>query len=268
MVIFPAIVAALTPVAEAALVSALVGGAFGGATCAVGSALTGYHQHGKLNHEIALSSAYAAADCAAEGALVGGAFGGAFAVVAPAVAPTLQVVDDLARPVLHAVDDTARPALQALDDLAKPLVKRIGAATDDAVAGAKKAAESLGNIARSPFNLLRNSLNARNYLAMGNAPAGKMYVYVMKDAATGLHKIGLTTKAPRRRLDGIAKAIKSKLDYTCIIETAKPPNGTKSLERKLHDLFEEARQTHPTPHSGATEWFVLTAAQVARACSH
>ncbi|MYI42130.1 MAG: GIY-YIG nuclease family protein [Chloroflexi bacterium] len=163
------------------------------------------------------------------------------------------------------MDDLARPAAQAVDDFTKPLTKRIGAAADDVAKGLDDAANSVTRGVRGLIKRERNGWNARNYAAMGKPPAGTRYVYLMEDSANGVHKIGMTTKqTPAQRIQQVAGKSKSKLTYTCIIET---PKDAK-LEGKLHELFRGAKTAHPTSGYNSIEWFALTTAQVAHACSH
>ena len=257
----PAIVAALTPIVEAAVISAGIGAVVSGAICGVGDAISGYHDRGAFTREVAMGAAQETAQCAGEGALIGGAFGVGGAVIAPVVAPALQAVDDVARPIaLKVADDAARPVLQAADDVVRPLVQ----AVDDAFTGFKNAAKSAVNGIHASVNRMRNGWNARNFRSMKDAPAGTRYVYVMEDSTNGLHKIGMTTKSPSKRLGKVASEAKSELDYTCIIQTDK----NSKLEGKLHSLISKQSTTHPTPGYDRKEWFVLSAAQVAAACSH
>ena len=162
-------------------------------------------------------------------------------------------------PLFNAIDDILRSILSWLDDAARGVAKL----ADDAVKGLDDAANSVASGVRGLLNRARNGWNARNHTNMPDAPEGNEYVYVMEDSANGVHKIGRTTREPKYRLKEVAREAKSKLDYSCIIET----KADSGLEGELHDLFADARTAHPTPGYEATEWFVLTGAQVARACS-
>ncbi len=278
MIVLPAIpvvVAALTPIVEAIAVSAIVGGVIGAGTGVVGCGVSGIQEHGEINREVIENSAHCAAKSGAEGALVGGAVGGVGVVVAPVLAPALGAVDDVARPVIQVVDDAARPVIGAVDDAARPIVQVVDDATrpvlqvvDDAVRPlinrVRNGAKSVSSGVASAFNRARNGWNARFFNRLPAASGTERYVYVIDDAANGLHKIGMTTKQPKIRLDQISNGVKSKVDYVCIIKT----DNTSGLEGILHNMFTRQRTNHPTPHSGMTEWFVLSAAQVAAACSH
>ncbi|MCY4021436.1 MAG: GIY-YIG nuclease family protein [Chloroflexi bacterium] len=286
----PAIVAALTPIVQAAAVSAAIGGVLGAGVGAVGCGAAGVQEHGAINREVVAQSAHCAVDEGAKGAAIGGAFGVIGPVVAPVIAPVaapvvqvaddvagaaLQVVDDVAQPVISIVDDAARPVIGAVDDAARPIVQVVDDAArpvlqvvDDAVRPVlnkvRNGAKSVSRGVSSAFNHARNTINARFFNRLPAASATERYVYVVDDAANGLHKIGMTTKQPKIRLDKISTDIKSKVDYVCIIKTDK----SSGLEGTLLNMFSNQRTTHPIPHSGMTEWFVLSAAQVTQACSY
>ena len=273
----PAIVAALTPIVQAAAVSAAIGGLFGAGAGAVGCGIDGAREHGEINHDVVTQSAHCAAEEAAKGALLGGAFGPVIGVMAPAAAPVIgrviapaapviQVIDDAVQPVIGVVDDVARSTVGSIDDAAT--VAGSAAIVDDTASSllsrARRKLSAATNGIGSGIRLARNKLYARFYSRMGDAPATGNYVYVMEDAATGLHKIGTTTKQPKIRLDQISNDVKNKVDYVCIIKT----DNSSGLERVLHHMFSSQRTTHPIPHSGETEWFTLSAAQIAAACSY
>lgn len=283
----PAVIAVLTPIIEAAVASAIIGGVIGAGAGAVGCGFAGVQEHGEINHEVISQSVPCAAKNAAEGAAIGVVIGPigpvVMGVVAPAVAPVINVVDDVAKPVINvvddiakpAIDDVARPAIGAIDDAARPIVQVVDDAArpvlqvvDDAVRPVvnrvRNGAKSVSSGVASAFNRARNGWNARFFNRLPAASGTERYVYVIDDTANGLHKIGMTTKQPKIRLDQISNGAKSKVDYVCIIKTDK----TSGLEGILHNMFTRQRTTHPTPHSGMTEWFVLSAAQVAAACSH
>ncbi|MCY4537689.1 MAG: GIY-YIG nuclease family protein [Chloroflexi bacterium] len=301
----PAIVAALTPIVQAAAVSAAIGGLFGAGAGAVGCGIDGAREHGEINHDVVEDSAHCAVDEGAKGALVGGALGpvigvmapAATSVIAPAAAPVINVVDDvaahaigtvddLAKPVLSAADDIVRPVIGAADDVAQPALHRVGnvvksVASDvkskarpaiDAVDNAIRpvvnkvgdVANSVGGSITTRINWARNTLNARLFNRLPDASATERYVYVMDDAANGLQKIGMTTKKPSIRLTRVANDAKRKLDYVCIIRTDK----NSGLEGLLHGQFAGQKTPHPTPNYKSTEWFALSAAQIAAACSY
>ena len=251
MIVLPSLAgffALLQMVLEATLLGVIFGAAFGGSQALV----TEVHEHGEINQEVMEEVADSAVDEATEGAIGGALTGGIFGVFRPVFQPILNLIDDILRSIFGLLDDAARGVAKV---------------ADDAVKGLDDAANSAANGIRGLFNRVRNGCNVfRNCTGLPAAPEGKNYVYVIYDAAKGIYKIGITGRKPKERLDDIARAIKRKadLDFTCIIET----NADSGLEGILHREFKSVRQTHSTPHSGATEWFALTAAQVARACSH
>lgn len=272
----PAIVAALTPVAKAVLVSAGIGAVVGGAVCAVGGAVSGYHEHGELNRDVAIVAVQSIPKCAVEGAIVGGVIAPAGIiigpVVAPGIAPVMQVVDDVARPIAQVADDAARPIIQVADDAAALAGSAVIA--DDAASpflsrvknAAKSAAEKLGKAVSAPWRKWRESQNIKNAINYRELPkthskGNKGYVYVMDDVSTpGRYKIGKTTQ-PVERLSNVQSKTGLKLDYTCII-------GTDDMQSLEGTLFEEFRpQRRPNMVEGTTEIFLLNAAQVASACS-
>ena len=261
MIFIPAIAAALAPIVSGALaaaavaapvvktaaVAAGVGAAVGGAVCGIGGVASGIHQHGGLNQEIAAESANRAAECAVEGALIGGVLAPALplagTIIAPAFAPVVSVVDDVARPVIQFVDDVAKPAFGPVDDAAK----------------------SVGGAISAPVRLARNLRHARNYQSLPKGTGNSGYVYVMDDVSTpGRYKIGKTIQ-PEARLKQVQSDLNKvgggELKYRCIIKT----DNMKAMEDTLH----YANKSRNLPDFGVgTEWFALTAAQVAAACSH
>ena len=260
----PAIVSALTPILQAALVSAGIGAAIGGASAAVGEVVTGVHEHGAINHVIVESAVHSAANGAAEGALVGGAFGAVGVVVAPVVAPAIQVVDDVARSVMQVADDAARPMIQAADDAARPLIQAADDAIRPALNGIRNRAKAFGGSVNAAFNHARNSLNARFYTRLPKGAGNNGYVYVMDDVAnTGRYKIGKTID-PAKRIKAVRndlnKSVGGKVDYACII----PTNNMSGLETSLHKKY-AAQNLRNFP--AGTEWFMLNSAQLAAACS-
>lgn len=261
----PAIVAAITPLAKAALVSAGIGAAVGGATCAVGGAVSGYHEHGELNRNVAINSAHQAAKCAGEGAVVGSVIAPAGIIVgpfvAPVTAPIMHVVDDVTRPAVQFVDDIAGQALQIVDDSASPIMN----AADELATAAKQGTGRLAVPIAAPWNRRLNSLRARIYkrLPVTTVGAKDGWVYVIEDPATGIRKIGLTSN-PEQRLKKLRADLGHKgVKYECIMHS----HDAKVLEKHLHQSFWRQNTLHPIPHSGQTEWFKLSAARVAAACS-
>ena len=254
MIFLPAIgaaVAAVAPVVKAAIVAAGIGAAIGGAACGVGGAIGGFQEQGSLNKEIAVSAVHRAGECAVEGAVVGGATGGVGLVIAPAFAPAvgsaLTVVDDIARPVIQVADDIARPAIQAVDDSVRPPMRHAH------------------NFVAAPFRLFKSLKNARNYLNLPKGSGEQGYVYVMDDVATpGRYKIGKTIQ-PDKRLKQVQSdlnksSVSGKVEYACIIST----DNMSILETTLKQQF-KSQNLRRFP--AGTEWFSLSAAQVAAACS-
>lgn len=267
----PIIVAALAPVVKAAVVSAGIGAAVGGATCAVGGAIGGYHERGEFNRRVAVVASQRGLECAGEGALVGGLFGGVGFVVAPAIAPVvspaiapaMQVVDDIAAPVIQIADDAARPVMQAADDAIRPVTQAVDDAVSPATDKVGNSTKAVGHAIASPWNRALNMFRARIYKRLPTTAVGadEGWVYIMEDTTTGIRKIGRTSN-PEQRLKGVQSNVGHKnVRYTCIIHSREH----KGLEKLLHRRFDSQRLAD----SGAgTEWFALSAAQVAAACSY
>ena len=266
IIAIPAIVAALTPVVKAALISAGIGAAVGGGIGAVGGAVEGYQEQGQINRAVLDYAGRGAFYGAKDGALVGGVFGPVGLVVGPVIAPATQFVDDIALQGFNVLDDVAKSAAGSIDDAA--MVAGSAAIVDDAaspfLSGVRRKISSATSGIGPGFRLVRNKLNARFFSRLPDASATERYVYVMEDAANGLHKIGMTTKQPAIRLGKVAKDAKSKLDYVCIIRADK----NSKLESALHKTFSSQKTPHPTPNYDSIEWFALSAAQVAAACSY
>lgn len=252
MIVLPALAGftlLLQQILEGAALGALFGALFGGAIGGGGEALAGVQEHGEVNRQVIENMAEGTVDGAIDGAVGGAVTGGLFGIAGAAFHPVLAVIDDFFRSIFGWLDDAARGVARAADDV---------------LTGIKNTAKSVVNGIRGQFNRWRNGWNAQNFKAMKDAPTGTRYVYVMEDSANGVHKIGMTTKAPPKRLEKVAREAKSKVDYTCIIQTDK----NSKLEGNLHSLFSNRRTTHPTIGYDSTEWFALSAAQVAAACSH
>ncbi|MCY3796387.1 MAG: GIY-YIG nuclease family protein [Chloroflexi bacterium] len=248
MIILPALsglAALIQLIIEGAALGALFGSAMG---CGAG-AISEFQVQGEINKEVAGKCVEQAGEEAIVGATTGAVTGGIFGVAGQVMRPILAVIDDFFRSILGWLDDAARS---------------VAGAVDDAVAGIRKALESVVKGIRGQFNRWRNGWNAQHYKTIAEAPEGAKYVYVIDDSATGLKKIGMTKKPPAERLEALKGSLKSELDYTCIIQTEKD----SKLEGNLHSLFADQRTNHPIPHSGQTEWFVLSAVQIAAACSH
>lgn len=261
----PAIVAALTPLAKAALVSAGIGAVVGGAACAVGGAVSGYHEQGELNRDVAIVAVQSIPKCAVEGAIVGGVIAPAGIiigpVVAPGIAPIMQVVDDVARPVVQVVDDVASKAIPVVDDAASPIID----GADEIAVTARQGISRVAAPVAAPWNRALNAFRARIYkrLPVTKVGADDGWVYVIEDPVTGIRKIGRTSNA-EQRLKKLQRDLGRKgVKFECIIHS----HDAKVLEKHLHQSFSRERTRHPTPHDGRTEWFALSAAQVAAACS-
>ena len=251
MIVLPAlagITAILHQILEGAALGALFGALLGSAISGGGEAITGYQEVREINEEVIIQTVESAAEGAIDGAVTGAVTGGVFGLAGATFHPVLGMIDDFFRSIFGWLDDAARS---------------VAGVVDDSFMGIKNAAKSVVNEIRGQFNRWRNGWNAQHFKTMKDAPTGTQYVYVIEDSATGLHKIGMTTKAPPERLNGLAKATKSNLDYTCIIQTDK----SSKLEGNLHSMFSNQKRNHPRPHFGRTEWFALSAAQVAAACS-
>lgn len=248
MILLPAL-SGLSALIQLILEGALIGALFGGAIGGGGAVITEYQTHGEINQQGIENVAKQTGEGAIEGAVGGAVTGGIFGVAGPALHPVLAIIDDFFRSILGWLDDAARG---------------VAGAVDDAFTGIKNVAKSVVNGIRARINRTLNFRNADIYKTMPDAPEGTRYVYVMEDSANGLHKIGMTTKKPPERLSKVASEAKSKLDYTCIIQTDK----NSKLESHLHKVYESQQRPHPTPNYTSKEWFALSAAQVAAACSH
>ena len=298
----PAIVAALTPLVQAAAVAAGIGALVGAGTGAVGCAISGVREHGEINRTVAVKSAHCAGKNAAEGALIGGAFGVFGPVIAgvaaPVAAPVIQVADDVAGAALQVIDDAAKPVKEVVVVAAKSTVGTIDDAgvvarsaviaddaarsffssarlkihaVDDAVRPVmnkvRNAAKKVARGVSAPVRLANSFRHARIYKTLPKGSGNKGYVYVMDDVTSpGRYKIGKTIDPPTR-LQKVQSNLNTKttsggkVQFKCIIST----KDMKTLEKSLHNQF----QPQSVPNFGAgTEWFTLTAAQVAAACSH
>lgn len=264
MIVLPAlgaIVAAVAPLVEAALIGAGIGAALSGAACGIGGAVSGIHEHGSIDKEIAVSTAHRAAECAAEGALVGGITGPVVVVVAPVVAPAAQVIDDVARPVFHIADNVARPVFQAADDAVRPVMQAVDDAVRPLMNKVGESTKSVGKAIAAPFNHARNALNARFFNHLPKTSGSSGYVYVIDDVRyAGRYKIGMTNDPARRHAE-LQKQLGRRLDFTCII----PTSNMRMLESAIHATF--ASQNLPNTGTGQ-EFFRLNPVQVAAACSH
>ena len=283
MIFLPAIAAALAPLVNGALAvatvaapiagAAAVGATVGGATCAVTGTVSKYHEHGSISREDAEDVAKDAAGCAAGGAAIS-TVGVLLAPAIPAAgiltgvrAPAATLVDDVAAHAANAIDDVAKSAVGSIDDVAsvagsavivddtaKPFISRVGQKLSAAGSG-------IG----SGFRLARNKLNARFFTRLQKGSGNNGYVYVMDDVTTpGRFKFGKTIQ-PDKRLQQVQnhlnKTVGGKVEYSCIIST----DDMKLLETSLKAQY---KPQNIVGHPAGTEWFVLSAAQVAAACSH
>ncbi len=241
IIAIPAIVAALTPVVKAALVSAGISAAVSGGIGAVGGAVEGYQEHGEINREVLDNAAHGALNGAKDGALIGGVFGPVGAFVGPAIAPAVQVVDDIARPVI-----------QVADEVAGPIFNRIGTASHSLAMSADKVV----------YNTLKNVRNGAPPAIQKLLPKTKYsvgYGYVMDDAASGASKIGRSID-PKRRLGEVKGPSGAKPKIACTI----PTYNMKALEDSLHAVY--ASQNLPNTGAGR-EWFNLSTSQVKAICN-
>lgn len=190
--------------------------------------------------------------CMAEGALIGGAFG--------AVVPAFGVFDDIGRAGMGAADDIARTAVTQVDDIARTGTS----ALDDVARGATRGARKVGTRAirniTAPLKREANVSRASYFRWLPKLKGRAGYVYVIDDIADGTRKIGMT-KNPAQRLSALQSEMGRKLNYICIIRT----DHMRVLERALHTAF--AGQRLYGVDKATTEWFKLSAAQVAAACS-
>lgn len=234
MIILPAIgaiVAAVAPLVEAALVAAGIGAVVGGAVCGISGAASNIHEHGSLNRERAISTAHGAAECAVEGAVVSAIIAPAGIVIAPAIAPALQIVDDVAQPAIQVIDDLAKPVFQVVDDAVGPTLRRAR------------------HTVTAPVRAISAKLNARNYRSLPDNVCSGGCLYIMDDAAHGANKIGVTN-SPARRLAEVQRDVNSQLNYVAIT----PVDDVYQVEAALHRHFTSKNIIHPN-HTTGTEWF-------------
>lgn len=237
MIVIPAI---LVAIAEAAF----IGGIAGAVICGM---------EDKRNHDADVGKEFRTAHkCMVEGALIGGTFG--------VVGPAFGVFDDIGRAGMGAADDIARTAATQVDDIA-----RTGTgALDDVARGAtrgvgKVGTRAFGNIT-APLLREANVSRASYFRWLPKLKGRAGYVYVIDDIADGTRKIGMT-KNPAQRLSALQSKMGRKLNYICIIRT----DHMRVLERALHTAF--AGQRLYGLDKATTEWFKLSTAQVAAACS-
>ena len=283
MIVIPAAVGFLIQqAAQAAAIGAVIGGLIGGGAEAVSS----IREHGELNHEVAANVIHGAGKGATGGALGGAGVAAVGVVLAPVIpaagiltgvqAPAAAVADDVAVQAINVLDDGAKSAVgliddaaksigNAVDDAAKPIAYAVDDATSPVISRVKNAAKSAAKGVSSTFNRARNTLNARFYTRLSKGNGNNGYVYVMDDVTTpGRYKFGKTIQ-PEPRLKQVQhdlnKTVGGKVEYTCIIST----DNMSSLETSLKNLF---KSQNIVGHPAGTEWFMLSAAQVAAACSH
>lgn len=247
MIILPAlgaIVAALAPIVEAALVAAGIGAVIGGAACGIGTAANGVHSHGALNQEIATSAVHRAGECAVEGAMTGAVMAPAGVLLAPLVAPAVGVA-------LSTVDDVARPVIQVVDDVAGPVAKQVGKSAHATMMSIEKAGTSA-------LRGIKKQLPTAIQRVLPKTSRSTGYVYVMDDAGSGAQKIGMSVD-PKRRLGEIKSPSGAKPKIVCTI----PTYNMKALEDSLHTAY----ATQNLPNTGAgREWFNLSSSQVKAIC--
>ena len=247
-----AIAAGLAAIAKPILISAGLGALVSGGINAVGTAVSGVHEHGTFNSEVASVTFQSAAEGATEGALIGGAFGAVSVVAAPimpVVQPALNVVDDVAKPVVDIVRKAAKPVLNVVDDIAGPTLRRISAA-------ASSTANNVGRTLAAPFRMVSAALNGRNFLKLPRDVCIRGCLYVMDDAANAVSKIGVTTN-PARRISAVQRQVSSKLNYAVIT----PVGNAYAAERALHRHFASRNIPHPN-YSQGREWFNLSGLDV------
>lgn len=237
MIVIPAI---LVAIAEAAF----IGGIAGAVICGM---------EDKRNVDRDAGKEFRTAHkCMAEGALIGGTFG--------AVVPAFGWFDDIGRAGMGAADDIARTAVTQVDDIARTGTGSL----DDVARGATRGGSNLRSLVTRNLNApLRREFNlsrARNYTGLPKLKASGGYVYVIDDVADGTRKIGMT-KSPAQRLSALQSELGRKLNFICIIRT----DHMRVLERAIHNAF--AGQRLYNTGKPTTEWFKLSAAQVAAACS-
>ncbi len=249
MIVIPAIIAGAGAILKPILIAAGIGALFGAGTSGVGEAVTGIQEHGTFNREVAANTFHAATQGAAEGALIGGAFGAVGIVAAPlapvvggAIQPALGVVDDVAKPVVDVVGKAVKPVLGAIDDIVGPTLKRAGSAASSAVNG-------IGRTLAAPSRIVNARVNAANFRTSSRAVCSGGCLYVMDDPAHGLRKIGVTTN-PAKRIYGVQRDVRSKLNYVGI----SPVDDAFKVEKSLHRQFVSQNVRHPN-HLQGREWF-------------
>lgn len=237
----PVIVAALTPLAEAVLVGAGTGAAFGGIICGVGNAVSEARIQQELNLDIAITSVHRGAECAGYGALAGGAFGAVGAVAAPVVAPAVQIADDLLRPIGQIVDDFIHWFRQGVDDILGPIFGRKA-----------PAARTVNSVVNAPNRIANGATNAQRYKNLSANVCRNGCNYTMYDSVTGATKSGITTRHPSIRLAEVSRDVGRPVTYRSI----HPGNNLQQVrqtERTIHQTFANQRNVSMP----GREWFDL-----------
>jgi len=190
--------------------------------------------------------------CMAEGALISATF--------TAVVPAFGIFDDIGRAGMGAADDIARTAVTQVDDIARTGTGSLDDVARGATSGGSNVRSLVTRNLHAPLRREFNLSRARNYKGLPKLKGRAGYVYVIDDIADGTRKIGMT-KSPAQRLSALQGQVGRKLNYICIIRT----DHMRVLERALHTAFASQRQYGLD--KATTEWFKLSPAQVAAACS-
>ena len=237
MIVIPAI---LVAIAEAAFIGGLAG-----------AVICGMEDKRTLSSDApkALRTAH---KCAAEGALVGGAFG--------AVIPALGWFDDIGRAGMSGADDLARTAINQVDDISRTGTSALDDLAKGPTRGVRNVRSLVSRNLSAPLRREANMSRARHYQWLPKLKDKAGYVYVIDDVADGTRKIGIT-KNPAQRLAALEGKLGRELNYICIIRS----DHMRVLERALHTAF--AGQRLYNTGKPTNEWFKLSAAQVASACS-
>ncbi|MDE2748955.1 MAG: GIY-YIG nuclease family protein [Chloroflexota bacterium] len=237
----PAIIAALTPVAEAVLVGAGTGAIVSGLFCGVGHAVSETHIQQELNMDIAVTSIHRGTECVGDGALTGGVFGAVGVIAAPVVSPIVQVADDIWRSAGQIVDDVFHWLRQSVDDLLGPLFGR----------GAK-ATHSVKSMVNAPNRIADGTKNAQQLANLPDDFCRNGCNYTMYDEVTGATKSGITTRHPKFRLQEVGSDVGRTLSYRSIHQGSSL-NQVRNTERAIHQTFANQRNVSMP----GREWFDL-----------
>ncbi|MCY3833791.1 MAG: GIY-YIG nuclease family protein [Chloroflexi bacterium] len=237
----PAIVAALAPIAEAALVGAGTGAAISGIICGVGNAVSETRLHQEFNMDIAITSVHRGAECVGDGALVGGVFGAVGAIAAPAVAPIVQAADDMFRSVGQVVDDFIHWIRQSVDDVLGPIFAR-----------SAPAARTARSVVNAPNRIADGARNAQQYRSLPDDICRNGCNYTMYDKVSGATKSGITTRHPSIRLAEVSRDVGRPVSFRSI-NAGNNVKQVRETERAIHQTF--ARQRNMS--MPGREWFDL-----------